>query len=105
LSLWWLLAALGTDVSFAQSGWYEQSPLPTGHNLASVASPDSSTIVAVGMNGTIVRSTDGGDTWPRPASGTSQSLYRVSFADANTGGAVGNGGTILRTLDGGETWT
>jgi len=37
----------------AQTGWYSQTPKPTGDNLTSVCYADNNTIWAVGYNGTI----------------------------------------------------
>ncbi len=54
--------------------------------------------------GTILRTTDGGETWTFQASRTGNHLFGVSFVDANTGTAVGDLGIVLRTMDGGETW-
>jgi hypothetical protein len=59
---------------------------------------------AVGYNGTILRTTDGGANWNPQTSGTDHILCSVSFTDANTGTAVGIGGTVLRTTDGGTNW-
>jgi photosystem II stability/assembly factor-like uncharacterized protein len=64
---------------------------------------DNNTGTAVGANGTIVRTTDGGTTWALQSSGTSNHLYAVSFADASVGSAVGVG-TVFRTTNGGATW-
>ncbi|MBC8042887.1 MAG: leucine-rich repeat domain-containing protein [Rhizobacter sp.] len=77
--------------------------------------------VAVGVGGTILRSSDGGDNWNAPVSAPSASdLNAVAwFGDAfaakgntalGTQGfgsavAVGVGGTILRSLDGGANWS
>jgi photosystem II stability/assembly factor-like uncharacterized protein len=61
---------------------------------------DANTGTAVGWEGTILRTTDGGATWTAQESCTTNLLYGVSFTDANTGTAVGQFGTILRT-DGG----
>jgi photosystem II stability/assembly factor-like uncharacterized protein len=63
---------------------------------------DAKVGTAVGASGTILRTTDGGETWARQSSGTSVSLMAVSFADENNGTAVGAEGTILRTSTGGE---
>ncbi len=60
---------------------------------------------AVGNDGTILRTTDGGTTWKQQTSGTTEDLYDVSFTDSDNGTAVGSDGTILRTTDGGTTWT
>src|SRR5216684_6752796 len=90
----------------AQSGWFRQNPvLPTQNTLWSPAVLDLMTVVAVGEGGTIVRTSDGGNTWTLQPSGTVHDLRGVSFVDAYTGTAVGFSGTILRTADGGETWT
>ena len=58
----------------------------------------------MGIIGTILRTTDGGDTWNPQTSGTAGALAGVWFTDVSTGTAVGVGGTILRTTDGGSTW-
>ena len=57
-----------------------------------------------GFGGAILHSADGGRTWERQKSGTSQTLEGVYFLDPNHGWAVGWAGTILRTADGGKTW-
>ena len=76
-------------------------------DLHGVACPRPSTCVAVGGEGTILRSTDGGRTWrrqPNPLSGTSNyGLYGVSCPSPSTCVAVG-GDTLLRSTDGGRTW-
>ena len=54
--------------------------------------------------GTIVRTTDAGNTWTIQSSGTSRDLYAVSFTDSNSGTAVGGNGTILRTNNGGGVY-
>jgi photosystem II stability/assembly factor-like uncharacterized protein len=59
---------------------------------------------AVGFNGTILRTTNGGTTWGLQNSGTTVSLRGVWFSDANNGTAVGFSGTILRTTNGGVDW-
>src|SRR5215472_14149316 len=110
-----LAAGTGSAQEGTVSGWTLQNPQPTGSTLRAVAalhhrrsSPDrhrADTMVAVGDLGTIVRTTDGGATWKRIASGTTAGLLAVSFPDIDTGFAVGSQGTILRTLDGGATWT
>ena len=52
-------------------------------------------MIAVGFDGTIVRSEDGGKTWNAVASGTNNFLGGVHFADPQTAIAVGDGGMIL----------
>jgi photosystem II stability/assembly factor-like uncharacterized protein len=68
---------------------------------------------AVGKNGVILHTKDGGREWKLESSGTTQTLCAVSFAHktAEGGGpiqevgfAVGASGTILSTQDGGLSW-
>ena len=66
---------------------------------------DANTGTATGDNGTIIRTTDGGNSWAIQPSGTINTLYGVSFTDVNHGTAVGAFGTVVRTTDGGNTWS
>src|SRR5260370_8376276 len=92
-----IFALVRANPASAQSGWYLQPPWPAGEFLASVSTPDPNTIVAVGEGGRIVRSTDGGETWTRQNSGTSNALLGVSFVDPDTAIPVAPHGTILST--------
>jgi photosystem II stability/assembly factor-like uncharacterized protein len=97
-----LLAGLSRPAS--AGGWSWRNPSPTGVPLQAVTLIDSNTAFAVGLGGTILRTTDGGLTWTELSSGTVANLYAVAFTDAHTGTVVGSSGTILRTTDGGATW-
>lgn len=55
--------------------------------------------------GTIIRTTDGGQTWTAQTAPGAQGLNGVAFVDADNGWAVGAGGTILHTTNGGALWT
>ncbi len=59
---------------------------------------------AVGYNGTIINSTNGGIVWTPQESGTSRTINSVFFTDHLTGWAVGQYGTILKTTNGGLSW-
>jgi photosystem II stability/assembly factor-like uncharacterized protein len=59
---------------------------------------------AIGYNGMILRSEDGGESWFRQSANTNVHLFGVSFVDAYTGTIVGRWGTVLRTTDGGQSW-
>ena len=81
-----------------------QTSLPALSSVA--ASPDGSVAIAVGRNGAVLTSDDGGETWTERASGTTARLYSVAF-DVSTARAiaVGRDGTVLTSDDNGETWT
>ncbi|HWS87171.1 MAG TPA: YCF48-related protein [Pyrinomonadaceae bacterium] len=59
---------------------------------------------AVGGEGVIIATDDGGRTWRPQRSGVGDDLYDVKFFDASEGWAVGRGGAMLHTTDGGRTW-
>ncbi len=70
-----------------------------------VASSDGRRLWAVGPAGTILKSTDGGESWARKDSGTQQGLWGVAVSsDGRTLWAVGSFGTILKSTDSGESW-
>ncbi|MCW8813865.1 MAG: YCF48-related protein [Ignavibacteriaceae bacterium] len=49
--------------TLAQEGWFWQNPSPQGHNLESVYFINELTGWAAGGYGTIIKTTDGGETW------------------------------------------
>ncbi len=79
--------------------------------LRSIYAISTLIIIAVGDDGLIRRTTDGGTVWNTIASGTTQSLKDIYIAtdglgnDGLTGWAVGANGTILSTKDAGATWS
>ena len=78
--------------------------------LYTVYFPSKDTGYAVGRNGAIVNTVNGGTNWALQTSGTTDVLYSVFFTDANTGYAVGGDqlntiGMILKTTNGGVNWT
>jgi hypothetical protein len=58
----------------------------------------------VGAGGTILKTSNGGNSWLIQSSGTINSLNSVHFTNAQNGWAVGNSGTLLKTSDGGSSW-
>src|SRR4051794_13841927 len=85
--------------------WVWQNPLPQGNTLQDFSFADTNNGFAVGARGTILKTTDGGNTWEILAGGTEDDLYGASFVDSTTGTVVGNFGAILRTTDAGSHWT
>ena len=58
--------------------WLWQNPLPQGNTLRNIDCPTSTTCFTVGLEGTLLVSTDGGDTWLILPSGTSENLVDVT---------------------------
>lgn len=61
-------------------------------------------IWAVGRNGTIIYSNNGGSSWITQTSGVDTTLFDVDFADTLNGIIAGNG-YVLYTHNGGSTWS
>lgn len=96
------LLALLSLPCFAQ--W---TPLNTGFNISffhDVHCISNSEIIVVGSEGTILKSSDGGDSWEQKDSGTDGGLFQVEFATSEIGYIAGGSGIVLKTMDGGETW-
>lgn len=85
-------------------GWCWQRPRPTGSTLYDIQWLDAAQAWAVGQSGTILHSSDGGNTWQAQVSGVSATLRKVAFFDRLNGWAVGDENTVLHTRDGGAHW-
>lgn len=94
-------------VSRDQGRTWQQIIVPTRSMLTGVSFPDARHGWAVGHDGVILATTDGGQTWSRQDDGTDdQTIYLdVLFLDKQTGFAVGAYGKFVATEDGGKTWT
>lgn len=108
ISLLFLLAIFplifSASSAYTYQGWLFQNPYPTSQSLSGVkfVSPQKGWII--GMEGTILYTEDGGNTWNIQESGTNQYLTSIFFINENTGWIVGTGGVILHTEDGGKNW-
>ena len=80
----------------------------TDHDLFAVTCIDNEVGWAVGSQGKVLHTEDGGWSWPAQPSGVTSTLRAVSFAfaddDAQIGLAAGDDGTLIATQDGGEHW-
>jgi photosystem II stability/assembly factor-like uncharacterized protein len=89
-------------VTTGGSGWLWANPVPQGNSLDELAFVGARG-AAVGAEGTIVRTDDGGATWSAASSGTETGLTEVAMPDANT--VYAGGGCVLRrSTDGGATF-
>ena len=99
LSLW------STHIQ-SQSNWFWIQPKPQGNRITSIEFADRNNGCAVGDVGTIVRTTNAGQTWFTVPSPRTVDLYGVDFAKGNPNilVAVGDSGRILRSSNGGSNW-
>ena len=90
------------------AGWCWQHAIVMGHQINDVFFVDATHAWAVGDNLTILKSSDGGNTWSQVALDPTlaiASLQHVRFYDAAHGMALDGQGGALQTADGGSTWT
>ncbi|MFQ5770455.1 MAG: WD40/YVTN/BNR-like repeat-containing protein, partial [bacterium] len=99
------LLGFGLVIRVFSQTWEWINPLPQGNTLRAVKFIDAGTAVAVGDAATVMRTTDGGETWDiaYKVTGISRSLRGLSFY-GQKGIAVGDTGTVITTDDGGLTW-
>ncbi len=60
---------------------------------------------AVGQDGTVLRSANGGESWGRVTSPTDEDLVRVRATSAESAEVTTRGGVVFATTDGAATWT
>ena len=96
-----LSIALSLSPLLAQADWTHQAPLPTGLDLRGVHAVSPTEVWAIGDDGVLVHSIDGGSSWSVHDL-DSESMWALFFLDASHGWAVGNG--FFHTTDGGATW-
>jgi len=112
-----ILLSLSSTVSFGQgfyntTNWKFSNPKPFGFTVLDVDFFDNSNVIAVGSDGGIGKSADGGSTWAYGAFtffNAAGLIVKPAFADvhyitATVGYAVGSQGCMAKTTDGGANW-
>ena len=104
------IASIAYPLCSYGQGWEWQNPLPTGNRFNCMEFTDSLNGWFGSSAGTILHTSDGGDSWDILYTGIDGNHYTsIDFLDENTGWAVGNesGGPsyIIHTTNGGEDWT
>ena len=114
-----LLLVAGADQVAAQVSsyntvnWRFSNPKQFGFTTLDVDFLDNANVIAVGSDGAIARSTDGGSNWtygPFIFQNLAGQTQKPSFADVHyvsstTAYAVGSLGCMAKTTDGGVTWS
>lgn len=76
----------------------------TATGITAVKLFDTNRIIAVGQNGSIIKSVDGGKNWKNISKWSYGALYALEFPSDSTGYVIGENRTILKTEDQGENW-
>lgn len=90
-------------VSISEDRWMKQNA-GVNDRLNSIHMLSETTGYICGYNGTILKTTDGGNTWTKQESGVEDILKGIQFIDDATGFTVTSTGKILKTTDGGANW-
>lgn len=104
----WIAGTNGKIVRSEDSGanWKLQ-PVASKVHLQDIAAWDAQNAVAVGNQGVVVVTSDGGATWvevPAPKSMVANKLMRVLAMPQGQAWAVGEMGAILKSIDSGKSW-
>ena len=86
---------------------WQQMPTPADATLNRIRFVDDTHGWAVGYDGTILATEDGGKTWALQQFDAEwgRAYYDVLFTDTQNGFVLGGNGRLWRTSDGGKTWT
>jgi len=102
LEVWRKKIAPNRDDMDASSA--KPQPIRITNDINSVDMLDNNIGWAVGDNGVILKTTDGGNNWVSKEAPVSVSWKAVKFLNSSIGFAVGSGGYIIKSLNGGQTW-
>lgn len=99
--------------SYNTTSWRFSNPKQFGITVLDVDYFDNNNVIAVGSDGGIAKSTDGGRNWTygiftyvNPLGQLTKATFNdVHYVSANIAYAVGSGGCMAKTIDGGVTWS
>jgi gliding motility-associated-like protein len=99
--------------SYNTTNWKFSNPKQFGFTIFDVDFFDNNNVIAVGSDGGIAKSTDGGANWKyggftyvaNTGLTTKTTFNDVHYITANIAYAVGSGGCMAKTTDGGLTWS
>jgi len=84
--------------------WNWKNPLPTGNILNEVKYIDSENAIAVGSQGTILKTSNNGLSWDIINSKTNTNLKSIAIINKDTVYISGGDHSIYKSVDGGDTW-
>ncbi len=90
------------EFALAQNKWEKINPT-TIEVIQDIQAINSTTLIAVGPKGSIIKSEDGGLSWYFIDANLTKDLYSVYFITDSLGYVAGDN-IVMRTRDGGKTW-
>lgn len=103
IKLFVIVLLLGLTTRLSATTW---STLNTGtqNHYWGIKFLNETTGFAVGSNGKIIKTSNGGNTWVNIPSGTSAILFSIDFNNKGTGIIVGDSKIVLRSTNYGDSW-
>lgn len=99
----WRVGRRGTIQKADETGKWERVPSGVDDDLFDITFAGDAGW-AVGHEGTVLRSTDGGNTWRKVPAPTTEDLVRVSTKGADQALVITRSGKSFSTNDGGQSW-
>ena len=103
-----LLIIVNSTLLIAQNGWIWQNPKPQGNSINDFCIFNENTLTAVGYPNTIIKTTDGGNSWLNMSNySINDDGYQYSyFINEFTGWiqTINYPGNVYKTTDGGKNW-
>ncbi len=93
-----------TQLSYSQSGWFWQNPLPQGNDLYGLKMFNANTGYCYNYDN-ILKTTNGGENWQVLYTGYATNLSGLSMVDANLGYVFLDSTRLLKTVNGGGSWS
>lgn len=87
-----------------QAQWQQQNS-GTNANLNGLQFISTTTGFAVGDNGVILKTTDGGSNWVQQTSPTTANLLSIKFVNATTGYITAQDTFFLKSSNSGNSWS
>lgn len=84
---------------------WQKITVPSKEDLTDLDTLDMNAAIAVGNNGTIIKTVDRGVSWSKINLSGTKNLTAVEFLDESIGFIAGEKGLMMMTRDGGLTWT
>jgi cytoskeletal protein RodZ len=100
----WRVSRQGTIQKADETGVWVNVPSGVQDDLFEIGFAGDAAGWIVGHEGTVLRSTDGGDSWQRVSRPTSEDLVRVSAESDRQAKVMSHSGKTFITTDGGKTW-
>jgi photosystem II stability/assembly factor-like uncharacterized protein len=101
----WCGATLGRIYKSIDAETWVEIITPTTQNINKIEFYDLQNGMAVGNNGTILKTTDGGDNWTLLSSGVTSIINTIMYLSSDTLIAGTVNGKILRSVNNGQNWT